>query len=183
MIRAFIALTLPPRLKKALAQYQERMRTAVPGVKWVERENLHLTLRFLGEIDDDQAAAIPTTLTALARNTAPITTGLNGIGFFPDARRPRVVFAGLTTETALIELAARLEKALKPLGFAPTAMFNAHVTLARFKAPPATVALNLPPLPDTAENFTLSELTLFKSTLEPWGPVYTPLYNAKLSAP
>ena len=157
--------------------------------KWTKPENLHITLKFLGEIAPAQVTDIQKTISQVAERHAAITADLESFGFLPacrpgrpDERRPRVLYIAASQEEKMRALSDDLEKALEPLGFAQDHRFKAHITLARLRS-----LYNLEQLKNkTADltvrgTFTLENLVLFKSTLTPQGPVYAALHEAKLT--
>jgi RNA 2',3'-cyclic 3'-phosphodiesterase len=116
-----------------------RMQRMGAAVRPVGAESLHVTLRFLGDVDAGMLERLRGVLARAAAGTGPLTMRLVGLGAFPDARRPRVVWVGLEHAEGLRRIVARLEPALDALGFASDPRpWDAHVTLARVKArPPA----------------------------------------------
>jgi 2'-5' RNA ligase len=130
-MRLFVALPLPEEVCDRLAM----LANGLPGARWVARENLHLSLRFLGELDRDEAAEVDL---ALGRLRAPaFEMDLSGIGHFGDGRKLRALWAGVAPNPALMYLQERVEAALVGAGLAPEGRkFKPHVTLARFKHNP-----------------------------------------------
>jgi 2'-5' RNA ligase len=174
-MRAFIAIELPETIRKALAREQARFRAVCPDARWTRPEGIHLTLKFLGEISAQQEAEVKSALSRVER-FEKFTVGTQGFGFFPDAKRPRVFWAGLDAPPALARLAAEVESALAALGFPPeNRPFKPHLTLARFKIPrpqprlEALLAVQDSPLPGS---FEVSEFFLWESRLLPGGAEY-----------
>ena len=185
-MRLFIALTLPPSLKTELAALQQALRAARAEVAWTKPENLHLTLRFLGETPAERVAALAQACRATAQSCPSFTLTLDGTGFFPNARRPRVVWAGLSGElAALFNLHQALETHLTEHGFPSDGKaFQPHLTLGRCKSSQQAeqlaaraAAYQLPALA-----FRVTELTLLQSRLHPAGSSYTLLLSAGLAA-
>jgi 2'-5' RNA ligase len=116
-MRAFIAIDLPESIQAALGQQQAAFRAACPDARWTRPEGMHLTLKFLGEISDDQVRQVTEALASLAL-PEKFSIEVKGFGFFPDARRPRVLWVGLEAPPALGELARRVEGCMERLGFA-----------------------------------------------------------------
>ncbi|MGH7247403.1 MAG: RNA 2',3'-cyclic phosphodiesterase, partial [Pseudomonadota bacterium] len=145
-MRAFIAIDLPEAVRAGLGRKQAEFRAARESrpndhISWARPEGIHLTLKFLGEISEDQTKQVTESLAALG-SFEKFAVEIKGFGFFPDARRPRVFWAGLEAPPALGELAAQVEAAMQTLGFAPeTRPFAPHLTLARFKNPKPQPAL------------------------------------------
>ena len=130
MIRLFVALELPEAVRTRLSLLQG----GVPGARWATDEQLHLTLRFIGEVDDNVAHDIDD---ALAGIRAPaFTLELAGVGEF-GGKNPRALWAGVRPNEALLHLQKKVETAIQRLGLpAEERKFSAHVTLARLKAAP-----------------------------------------------
>lgn len=177
-MRRFLAIELPEPVRDALAGLRTRLRAAGGNASWPRPENLHLTLRFLGDITDEQAEDCRTALrTALAGLARPRLT-VAGVGAFPNLRRPSVIWAGVQTEEeALAVIQGRCEAAARALGLdAETKPFRAHITLARVKPGPVPGALVR--AIEAAAGFAGGEFTargvaLFSSVLRPQGAVYT----------
>ena len=190
-IRAFIALELPESAREALGGVQKQLSPAGgKDVKWVRPEGIHLTLKFLGNIDEAQVEKVAQETAQAAAGCPPLTLKMKGVGAFPGVSRPRVVWVGLTGDVErLARLAADLEGRLSRLGFAPEGRpFTAHLTLGRVKefgrARGAKSALgeaivNLSGL--DIEEFQATELILFRSELKPGGAVYTRLRSTHLA--
>jgi RNA 2',3'-cyclic 3'-phosphodiesterase len=144
MTRTFLALELPDAVKNTLRRQIERLGRAVPEVHWVNAESLHLTLAFLGEINDAQLAAATESAAAAAGAHTPFTLRLDGLGTFGPARSPRVVWVGLAGDkTQLARLQATVADELEARGFPREQRpFAPHLTLARSKKPLSEAALN-----------------------------------------
>jgi RNA 2',3'-cyclic 3'-phosphodiesterase len=174
-IRAFIAIELPESLREALRREQASFREVCPDARWTRPEGIHLTLKFLGQISGQQEAQVKRALAQMER-FEKFTVRAQGFGFFPDARRPRVFWAGLDAPPELARLAAQVDSAMKQLGFPPeNRAFRPHLTLARFKIPrpqpklEALVAVQGDPLLGA---FDVSEFYLWESRLLPGGAEY-----------
>ena len=130
-MRLFVALSLPDEVRARLAT----VANGLPGARWVAPDNLHLSLRFLGELDGAQAADVDA---ALARVRAPaFDMTLSGVGHFGEGRNLRALWVGVAPNPALLHLQDKVEQALVRTGLAPEGRkFKPHVTLARFKRNP-----------------------------------------------
>ncbi len=150
-------------------------------MKWVAPANLHLTLKFLGDIPAGDLPAVGAALRgALAGSGGPFVLGLEGVGAFPSASSPRVVWVGVTQgREALTGLAARVQEALGPLGFPPEARgFSPHLTLGRCRSSrnAAGLVAVLAALRDyRGPQVRVERVVLFSSELRPAGPAYAPL--------
>jgi len=179
-IRAFVALNLPADIVAYAAGLQAALKTNGLRLRWVKPQNLHLTLKFLGDIPAADAAVVGSALLRASKGTLPLALTVQGMGVFPGISRPRVLWIGLGGQVeALQKIYSRIEDELAGLGFArENRGFKAHLTLARFKAggtPPDLRKVfedlgNYAPKP-----FAAKHLVLYKSDLRPQGAVYTPL--------
>ncbi|HVA83385.1 MAG TPA: RNA 2',3'-cyclic phosphodiesterase [Candidatus Binataceae bacterium] len=139
-VRAFIALRLEAAVDAAIAGLTERLRAPEngnppEGIRWVRRANFHLTLFFLGPtVPRERLAPIADALGAIAQPTAPFEIEARGVGAFPNAARPRVIFVGLHGD-ALAGLAARVAEAAERCGFAPERrVYSPHLTVGRVRS-------------------------------------------------
>lgn len=169
MIRLYVAIPLPTDLRQRLAL----MGGGIPGAKWVAPENLHLTLRFVGEVDEGQMADIDTALLGVAAPCFDLT--LAGIGHWETKGKATALWAGVEKSPDLLHLHDRVEAALVRAGLPPEPRkFAPHVTLARLKKPPADRVgdflrghglFRAPPV-------AVEEFALYSSTLTAAGPLY-----------
>ena len=137
MVRAFVAVDISEGARDALSEATARLQHQTPSaVRWVRPEGIHLTLKFLGDVDAGLVDRILGALEPTARGTGPFSLGLSGLGAFPSADSPRVVWVGLKGDLApLGELQARIDRQLNAdLGFAPEGRpFRPHLTLGRLR--------------------------------------------------
>jgi RNA 2',3'-cyclic 3'-phosphodiesterase len=185
MIRAFLAIDLLDSLRPGLAQVQGELKRSGAEVRWVPVGNIHLTLKFFGNVPDDEIGTLALAAREVAAAATPLELRVTGAGAFPNPRAPRVVWVGLGGEVAaLTQLFYRLEKAFAVLGYPPEGRaFNPHLTLGRVKSPVnrdrlARLLAKLPPL--NWPPFEVKELILFQSVLSPQGSTYTPLKAIEL---
>ncbi len=176
-MRSFIAIDLPETLRASLAESQAFFRPSAPGARWVRPEGIHLTLKFLGEVQSGKADKIMESLGTVARaGFRPFRVEIRGFGFFPDARKPRVFWAGVEAAPGLAELAGKVEAAMESLSFPREQRpFRPHLTLARFKEPrPQPALLNAldEPQQSSLGTFDASEFFLFESRLSPGDAEY-----------
>jgi RNA 2',3'-cyclic 3'-phosphodiesterase len=186
-MRAFIAFELPPEITRLAAELQACLQRQGLKLRWVRPGNIHLTLRFLGEIPSEQAADVARAMRMAAIGGAPIQLSSQGMGVFPNLRKPRVLWMGLGGQTELLARAAeRLEAQLAPLGISrEDRPFKAHLTLARFQK--ALDARRLQEALEACGGFRpqplmAAEMVLFQSDLRPQGAIYTPLVRVALGA-
>ncbi len=190
MIRAFIAIELPQGVREALARLSRDLRSAAGtrAVRWVPAENVHLTLRFLGEVPEKMVPDIGSMLDRVSGVTAPFEMAIGGLGCFPNERRPRVVWVGVEEGSGALEgLARRVEAGVVELGFKPEARpFRPHLTLGRVRrgaAPRDLKSLTRALERVDAESLPVAHIEaihLFKSELRPDGAHYTRLVSALL---
>jgi len=135
-IRSFIAIELPDELKLGLAQLQDRLKAGrQPWVKWADPYGIHLTLKFLGNIEVDRIGAITRAMEAAVQGISPFHLEVKELGAFPNLRRVQVVWVGVSGEVGKLgQLQQRIESNLVPLGFTAEARpFTPHLTLARLR--------------------------------------------------
>jgi 2'-5' RNA ligase len=183
-MRTFIALELTDEVKSELSRAQGALKEAGADVKWVKTENIHLTLKFLGNIDDDKLEQIKKALDEIAGAFRPFEASLFKLGAFPTLDRPRVIWAGIDKGCAETEAIAKsVEESLEKLGFPKEdRSYSAHLTIGLVKSGKIKAALKEKLLKFSVEPraWPVDNITLFQSTLTPKGPIYTPLYLAKL---
>jgi len=186
MLRAFIAIQLSAELKGHIGELQAELKRrafGLDGLGWVRPEGIHLTLRFLGDIAEDQVAPLGTLLRDVAVEGKPFALEARGLGAFPDPRTPRVIWLGLqgTPEAmaSLRRIQARVEDGVASLGFPrETRAFTAHLTWARVRDRKAGAALAkvLGANQDrVVGSFMAASVGLIKSEIRPSGAVYTTL--------
>lgn len=189
-IRSFIAIELPAEVKLALASLQERLKSGSRApVRWVEPDNIHLTLKFLGNIDAGITGQITAALREAVGNTRPFHLEVKGLGVFPNPRRVQIVWVGLTGELdSLTRLHRNIESGLVPLGFkAETRPFSPHLTLARVRdraSPRERQGLGNLVTGISFESGTVlnvDSVHLMRSQLTDEGPVYTRISSVNLS--
>ncbi len=187
--RLFVALEPPDAVRRRLAAMGVELRraagSAADEIRWVPPENVHLTLQFLGAVPEERLPGVEVALRAAAAAGRPLSLEVKGAGGFPNARRPRVLWAGLAGEIpALGALAEDLGRRLAPLGFPPEERpFSAHLTLGRAREGRGSprMAGALAGVAETAGvPWRAAELVLFESHLSPQGPRYEPLVRAPL---
>jgi 2'-5' RNA ligase len=135
-IRAFIAIELPEVVRSSLAELQNDLkRSEHAPVKWVAPDSIHLTLKFLGNVDAPKTEPIAAAISQAARTVRPFSLQLGATGAFPNLGAPRVVCVGLGGDTnSLVALHRRIERSLAPLGFSPDKRpFSPHLTLGRVR--------------------------------------------------
>jgi 2'-5' RNA ligase len=183
-MRAFIAIELPPTVRESLVSLRDRFRKSDAAASWVKDDNLHLTLRFLGDVPEPDLARLSEYLAEKSAACAPLRLCVCGAGAFPNPRRPSVVWVGVETLSGdLIAIQAHTENAARSIGLPPEPKpFHPHITLARIRD--ARRLGTLPAELDAAKSFLAGEfdvphMALFSSTLTPRGPIYRCLREFK----
>jgi 2'-5' RNA ligase len=185
VIRAFVAIDLPADLRSALAAAQAQLKQSRLGVKvtWANVANLHLTLQFLGDVAAPVVPQISAALDQVAGHFSPFEMAVAGVGGFPDLTRPRVVWVG-GQGPVIGPLAAAVQRATAPLGFAPEQReFAAHLTLGRIQYPRPDAALTRAVDCLTKQAFgtlRVEAIHLYQSQLHPDGSIYTKLSSHAL---
>lgn len=176
-MRMFIGLPASLEIRRRWALLLPKVQRSGVRASWVAPDNLHMTAKFLGETGEGMIAAIAEAMRGAFADLRRSLLPAEGVGFFPNERRPRVLFVRFTKDPALLGCHQRLEERLETLGYAREERpFEVHVTLARIKEPwpqplvrRVTDALSVEPWPD----FPLVQAALFESTLTPTGAIYT----------
>uniref|UniRef100_A0A7V3RHU9 RNA 2',3'-cyclic phosphodiesterase n=1 Tax=candidate division WOR-3 bacterium TaxID=2052148 RepID=A0A7V3RHU9_UNCW3 len=171
-MRTFIGIEIPERQRKVIYEFWKEERSKNLPIKWVEFENLHITLKFLGEVDEKRMNEIIPALSSISKKTKGFLCQLENFGCFPGIRNPRVLWMGVSQgEREIINLAIELDDALSKYGFKKEEKkFHPHLTLGRIRAPfkiDEIIDKNL-----KTESFRVNDFVLFKSTLLPSGPIY-----------
>jgi RNA 2',3'-cyclic 3'-phosphodiesterase len=178
-MRLFIAIEISSDVRAALGALLKELRGTAPQVKWARVENMHITLKFLGETDSSKLPAVQTALSAI-RSSQPVALEFRGLGFFPNEKRAKVFWAGMEASPDLSALAAEIDQAMHRFGFPlEDRPFTPHLTLARFQPP------GLPPRLAAAQEFVTREFGsliarefhLIESKLKPAGAEYTTLQS------
>ncbi len=184
-IRTFIAIELPGNIISSIRKVQEGIKSYGFKVRWVRPENIHLTLKFLGNINEADTEKIGRAIFDAVKEYPPISLAAKGIGVFPGVKRPRVIWVGITGQVEpLIGMQKTLDDKLEAIGFPKeNRPFKGHLTLARVKGKIDSKRLSeaMKEFQEfEAEPFTADQIILFKSELKPTGSVYTKLLSASL---
>ncbi|MEW6546616.1 MAG: RNA 2',3'-cyclic phosphodiesterase [Bacillota bacterium] len=183
-MRLFVAVELPASVRQALGELVRYLGSSRADVKWVEEENFHLTLKFLGEVDASRLPHLGEALGRAARGVAPFDFQATGTGAFPSRRRPKVIWVGVGRGAAeLGHLAGRVDAELAHLGFPrENRPFSPHLTVGRVRSPHRLDDLvrMLEQASFATRDVAVNEIVLFQSVLGRGGPVYTPLAHFPL---
>jgi 2'-5' RNA ligase len=165
---------------------QEYLKKSGADVRWTSAAGIHLTLKFFGEIDENQINTLAAAASDVTCATPAFTLAVQSVGTFPGPKSPRVIWLGLSGQTEILAgMVRNLEQAFAPLGFSPEKRpFTPHLTLGRVRSGQGREALRqslqsviLPDFPELL----VQELVLFRSTLRPQGALYTPLRQIALA--
>lgn len=190
-IRAFIAIELPEEVKADLSSVQSRLRPERhPYVKWVSVDGVHLTLKFLGNIDQEKVSPIAEAMAGAAQRVSPFRLEVGGLGAFPNLRRPQVVWIAVEGEVEkLASLQRAIDHSLVTLGFSPeTRSFTPHLTLGRLRERASTEERRrmgealLAAKGEEVVPFRVTEISLMRSTLTPRGAIYNRICSIQLES-
>jgi len=179
-IRAFIAVEIDQPHKQKLSDLITHFKKSDADIKWVTENQMHLTLKFLGNIEQEKTQEISDILKGIADSSNSFDIQFSGIGAFPNLKRPRIVWIGIEKGSELLKLLnSKIEYGLEKIGFEKEKReYKTHLTLGRVKS-----LKNIKELTSLIDKTTLGfqdkikidKLTLFQSTLTPKGAVYAPL--------
>lgn len=185
-MRLFVAADIPAEVRRLLSDMVEEVRYEIEGARWVKAGNLHLTLKFIGEREDDSLERLKNEIRVAAERGNPFSATLGGCGAFPSPGKARVIWVGMEegVEEAA-KVAGKLDSRLAKAGVErDKRRFRGHLTLARLRKPRNCAALlndmeaklkGLSGMP-----FPVAEVVLYRSVLGPQGPTYTALESFKL---
>ncbi|MBI2134958.1 RNA 2',3'-cyclic phosphodiesterase [Candidatus Woesearchaeota archaeon] len=179
-MRLFVAFDVPPEIKEYMAAIQQRIGNDLAEIRWVNKEQMHLTLKFLGEVQPNNLELIKKELRGVKFKS--FQCYLSSIGVFPDEGHIRIVWVGLEPEDKIIELQQQVDDKLKKL-FTKEKDFKAHLTLGRVKYAENRegFANKLKKINVEKKKFNVESFKLMKSTLEMEGPVYEAVEEFKAS--
>lgn len=171
-MRTFLAIDLPDKVKDYLYDFQKKLKKDYVKINWVAKKNLHLTLKFFGEVDEKKLAELKAELKKIKQ--IPFRVKLKGIGFFPDEKAPNVIWVGIQPEKDVIALQQKIDEALL-LTFPSDQKFQSHLTIGRIKGikKPKEFAEAAKELKIEEIEFEISSFKLMKSELSTTGPSYS----------
>ncbi|NWF93330.1 MAG: RNA 2',3'-cyclic phosphodiesterase [Syntrophaceae bacterium] len=185
MIRSFLAIQLPKTILKKIDEIQEDLKSSRADVKWVNSDHIHLTLKFFGNIEESRIDPIVKSIERLIQNRSPFSLKVRGMGAFPHAKNPRVIWMGLADgKEILAGFQRELEMRLQEIGFETEGRpFRPHLTLGRMRSAKGKDEL-IGRMEKYREgefgDFQVERIVLFRSDLRPAGPIYTPLRQMML---
>lgn len=173
-MRTFIAVDISEEVRQQIDDFVRVVKENALPVKWVPAANLHITVKFLGEVDEGTKGPVMEKVRDISQRYQPFNARLCGIGCFPTARKPRVLWVGMDEGVDTItKLAADIDESFCELGFQKEKRFHAHLTIGRIKKPCSVEHIMTRALSSAA--FCVDSLVVYKSTLTTAGPIYEPL--------
>ncbi|MCF8010443.1 MAG: RNA 2',3'-cyclic phosphodiesterase [Clostridiales bacterium] len=187
-MRVFWAINLPADVKQNLYKYLKEPLQQMPvNIKWVEEQNIHLTMKFMGDIETVQLEDITSAVEDSISGMGPFNIQVKGVGCFPGLGKPRIFWAGIEGNEDLLEnIYKKIQQALLFLGFDEDKKpFSPHLTLARFKSPGncsefMNKAISLAPGDKKLDGVKVGTIDLMQSILNKRGPTYNVIYSVKL---
>lgn len=183
-IRTFICLEIPPSIKERIARLQSSLRLIDAQVSWVKAANIHLTIKFLGDVPATQIDGVCEAASRAAHSVSDFEIEVGGAGCFPSRKNPRVLWIGFTSiSESLKRLHRSVEDELAREGFArESKSFSPHLTIGRLRSPRNSTELaeELIRKGFEAETFRAEEMIVMRSDLNPGGSIYTPQALIKL---
>ncbi|MBD3382463.1 MAG: RNA 2',3'-cyclic phosphodiesterase [candidate division Zixibacteria bacterium] len=183
-MRCFIAVKISAEQKDRIASIIDDFRREDVRVKWVKPENLHVTLKFLGEVDEHNLPDMFSALEKSLTSCKEFDFSLKGLGCFPNRRRPRVIWVGIDEGAPeLKKLAGDIDRTMQEFGFKPEKRgFSAHLTIGRVKDPRGIEVLTnrFDDIKFVSDSCTIDEIVFYQSILKPEGPTYVPQKRIKL---
>jgi len=185
VIRAFVAIEIYPAVLQRIGEAADELRAKISHIRWTPQANCHLTLKFLGAIEESQIDSIGLALEHELSLFRRCTINAKGLGVFPDEKRPRILWVGIEGKP-LAMLAEKVETALTPMGFQrEKRAFTPHLTIGRWREHKPTPRELGNVLDKWKEHdfggSTVHEVKLFQSILKPGGAQYQPLKTARLN--
>lgn len=183
LCRCFIAVPLPEQMKTRLGRLQGRLGTCLDQVRWVRPDNLHITLRFLGDQPEDSLEKLGNSMLSVGRLNGAFNVCCHGIGAYPSPRRSRVIWVGLQPDPRWVMLHQTLTRQIEPCGIPPEQRpFSPHLTLGRVRRDPQDLRLALEPFADIdCGSLTIDRITLYESRLRPGGALHLPHTTTRLT--
>ncbi|MCX5781474.1 MAG: RNA 2',3'-cyclic phosphodiesterase [Elusimicrobia bacterium] len=172
-MRLFIAVNIPEEIKEKLSVLTKRLKYKISDVRWIAKDNFHLTLKFLGEVREEKVDKINSAISDIAQNVQPFKVLFSELGAFPDLKYPRIIWVGVKEgSTELKGIAEKIENSLLPFGFEKEKRpFSCHLTVGRVKSF-KTKNISFEKIDTDFGSFVLERIDLMQSFLEKSGPGY-----------
>jgi len=184
-MRAFIALDVSEQAKAEMTRIISELKKTGADVKWVDPENIHLTLKFLGEVDSHQIEEIKELIKRAAADSSKFSIKLSGLGAFPKPEYPRVIWVGVGNNISVMEkMATFIDEGCSPLGFQKDERaFSPHLTIGRVRSSANKDKLRskMAGISVGQVESVVGKVVLYKSELMSSGPIYKELYSAALN--
>jgi 2'-5' RNA ligase len=189
-IRSFVAIEFPSTIQDAIIWQTTILRKNYPNpvIRWVKPENIHLTLKFLGDLAKSDLDVLARSLTDEAKRVEPFSISFTNLGIFPNSKKPRIIWIGVNSPAILMEFQSKIESLTSRHGIhIEQRPFSPHITLGRISE--RNSLLNIDNLildissikVSTIDNVNISSIKIFKSDLKPDGPIYTVISNIPFS--
>ncbi len=182
-IRSFIAIEISESVREKIADLQEELKKHQERISWTKPDNIHLTLKFLGDIEESKTKSIGESLTTATKEFQPFNFFVKELGIFPNFRRPRVLWVGINnTGNELNKIHSKIEQQLNQLGFPKEKKrFNPHLTIGRVQSQVSDQFIEkFNTCKFDGGKVKVEEIIFMKSRLRPKGAIYTPLKKLRL---
>ncbi len=184
-MRCFIAIELPEAVKSTLSGIEEDLKKSKADVRWVKPDNIHLTLKFFGNIEEKKTEKIIEIMENICNQYAPFTIEIKGMGTFPNIKSPRVLWVGIEGNDTLKTLQKEIENKMESIGFErEDRAFTAHLTLGRFRSSiekeGLLKAVKLHEKDTFVGSINVQSLSLIRSDLHPEGARYSKIIDISL---
>lgn len=178
-MRSFIAIPLPDEARNLISTMITDLKNSGGAARWVRNENMHITIKFLGNIDPVHVTPLADAIHQAALKFKALRVAFTAPEVFPAGRKPRIICIKPNEEDALAQIASFIDDQIKPLGFIREKKFMSHVTLARLREYVVRKpVIQKQDLSLSGKAFTLEKICLYKSTLTPHGSVYDEIFAA-----
>ena len=184
-MRCFIAIELPEAVKSTLSGIEEELKKSKADVRWIKPDNIHLTLKFFGNIEEKKTEKIIEIMESICNQYAPFTIEIKGMGTFPNIKSPRVLWVGIEGNDTLKTLQKEIENKMESIGFErEDRAFTAHLTLGRFRSSiekeGLLKAVKLHEKDTFVGSINVQSLSLIRSDLHPEGARYSKIIDIPL---
>ena len=182
-IRTFIAVSVPESVRQKIHKFQKKLQSYNADIKWVRSQSIHITLKFLGNVEESRIDTITESIQPFIQSVSPFAISIEGAGAFPHYQKPRVLWIGIHLgRDVLTRIAGQICDTLAPMGFEQDKrLYSPHLTIGRIRTQsginPAIAAMQS--MTFQGGSFEAREILVMKSDLQPGGAVYTSLRSIK----